>query len=236
MSRRAVLLLCALVAAAVGAAPAPQPRQTGPWLDGWDKPVDPLGDCRFDRRGDKLTITVPPASPGKDHGLHVARGALNAPRLLRDVEGDFTVQVRVGGRLVAAHREQSIVSPGLLLTDGKTYISFSRGKTSFSLGGEVHDFWLGWSVSTREQSGDISRANRGVPPEQVAFLRMERRGDTFLFKFSHDGQRWEAVGNPVRRKLPRSLKLGVVAVAWGEETFKPWFDQLKLTPPGGKTR
>jgi hypothetical protein len=51
MNRYAAMLLCAVVPAAVLAAPAPAPRTSGPWFDGWDKPVDPLGDCRFERKG-----------------------------------------------------------------------------------------------------------------------------------------------------------------------------------------
>jgi hypothetical protein len=96
MHRPAVLLLCvALAVATVVATPAPFPsrgRLSGPWLDGWHKPVDLQEDCRFDRRGDKLTITV----PGKGHEFAVAKGRLNAPRLQRDVEGDFVMEVRVG--------------------------------------------------------------------------------------------------------------------------------------------
>jgi hypothetical protein len=49
MSRLAALLLCALVTAGMTAAPAPFPK---PWITGWYKP---LGEGRFDRKGDKLT-------------------------------------------------------------------------------------------------------------------------------------------------------------------------------------
>ena len=63
MHRRAALLLsCALAAVVVTAAPAPVAR---PWFAGWGRPVDPAGDCQFDRQGDKLTIHV----PGGGHGL-----------------------------------------------------------------------------------------------------------------------------------------------------------------------
>src|SRR4051794_30997939 len=91
--RRNTLLLCVLVAAAVMAAPTPAPRPSGSWNTGWDKPNDPSGGCRFDRDGDKMTITV----KGKGHGLDQEKGKLNVPHLLRDAAGDFAVQVRVAG-------------------------------------------------------------------------------------------------------------------------------------------
>src|SRR4051794_6272305 len=90
MHRFAAFLFVGLFAAAVLAAPAPRPRPPTPWVTGWDKPVDPSGDCRFDRDGDRLTISV----PGKGHELNYER-PMTAPQLLRDVEGDFDVQVRV---------------------------------------------------------------------------------------------------------------------------------------------
>src|SRR5690242_14159504 len=87
MSRVCPLLMCVLVAGVALATPAPPER---PWVTGWDKPVDPKKDCRFERREERLTITV----PGEGHELSV-QGDLNAPRLLRDVEGDFAAEVRI---------------------------------------------------------------------------------------------------------------------------------------------
>ena len=112
MHRPAALLLCAL-AGGLAAAPAPISRpskETGPWFDGWDRPVDPLGDCKFARKGDRLTITV----PGKGHQLDIVQGGLNAPRLLREVEGDFLVQVRVRGD----YRPADLDKPGMLRQAG----------------------------------------------------------------------------------------------------------------------
>ena len=58
----------------------------------WDK-VDPDGDCKFTPQKDALAIAV----PAKDHELVPDRGRMDAPRLLRDVAGDFTAQVAVSG-------------------------------------------------------------------------------------------------------------------------------------------
>ena len=82
----ALLLTTSLLVCSITAAPAPEP-----WRAYWEKPVDPLGDCRFDKDWDKLTITV----PGIDHVWD--KKTSTAPCLLREVEGDFVVQVRVGG-------------------------------------------------------------------------------------------------------------------------------------------
>src|SRR5438309_1058286 len=59
-------------------------------IKGWGKVTDPDGDCTFKEDKGKLTITVPAGF----HGLHPKR-AMNAPRVLREVEGDFTATVKV---------------------------------------------------------------------------------------------------------------------------------------------
>jgi hypothetical protein len=74
-------LIGALLAAAVMAVSAPAPRVSGTWGRGWDKPV---GDGRYDRKGDKLIVTITPESD---------------THLLREARGDFAVEVRLGGNL-----------------------------------------------------------------------------------------------------------------------------------------
>src|SRR5207253_2814760 len=111
-----------------GAAPAPLPR---PWALGWDRPVDPLGDCRFERAGEVLTITV----PGERHGLEASGRYLNAPRLLRDVKGDFS-SVRVGGGLRPGGRNRCR-SAGLVVTDGRALVRLVRTGARLSGGEET---------------------------------------------------------------------------------------------------
>jgi hypothetical protein len=77
----ALLLTCAALAA-----PAPEP-----FVSGWGNPVDPDRDCKISRGGNALTIQM----PGSDHDYDPIRKRLNAPRLLRDMEGDFKIQIRV---------------------------------------------------------------------------------------------------------------------------------------------
>ena len=73
------------------AAPIPEDKSE---LKGWGQAIDPDKDCKFQAEKGGLTIVV----PGKDHDLGIERGVMNAPRVLRPVEGDFIVQVKVSGK------------------------------------------------------------------------------------------------------------------------------------------
>ncbi len=123
------LLLCSALAFAAD----PDPN---PFLSGWDKPVDPDKDCKFDKVKAGLTLTI----PGKDHDLGVERGRMNAPRLLRDVEGDFVVQVRVGGDFTPSNGSTTtervpFVGAGLVLMNGdNTYIRLERAALRYDSG------------------------------------------------------------------------------------------------------
>lgn len=71
---------------------------------GWGSVTNSDGDCTFKADKGKLTITV----PGNLHDLHPNRG-MNAPRVLQEVEGDFTATVKVTcaltpGKGVASYR------------------------------------------------------------------------------------------------------------------------------------
>ena len=116
------LVLCGVLAASY---PAPQDV---PFETGWDKPVDPDGDCRFLHDKGVLTIEL----PGRHHDLAAEADIVNAPRLLRDVEGDFTAQVRVDGyfrpTIVSTYNQAvPFLSGGLVLMNGdRTYARLER--------------------------------------------------------------------------------------------------------------
>jgi len=54
-------------------------------LKGWGEADDPDGDCKITLRDSEVTISV----PGTLHDLSAELGKINAPRILRDIEGDF---------------------------------------------------------------------------------------------------------------------------------------------------
>jgi hypothetical protein len=238
MHRLAARLLCAFVAGSVLAegvavgvagvlvgapAPFPRPGPPGPWFDGWERP---LGDGHFERRGDRLTITV----PGKSHELDVVEGRLNAPRLLRDVEGDFAVQVRVGGNF-----RDGQGAAGLILLGGGKGVSLALGARR-RYGKPQPYCWTHFF----DRSSNVATTFDGHVqlPGETAWLRLERRGHTFITQGDlldgHGWMTWEETEGGVR--LPKKVKVGVFAEATASGTYKAVFDQFRLTPLTGPAR
>jgi hypothetical protein len=215
----ATVLVCTAVAAPI--------KQVGPFEKGWDKPVDPDGDCKFVR--DKGTLTI--ELPGKHHDLAFERGRVNAPRLLRDVEGDFVAQVRVSGISrpstdSTSPETRSVVSAGLLaLADDRTFISLERG-TQWE--GEVCTYeFLRQARVERESDRLEVCAYRGTPPDNEGrvYLRMERRGNKVTASVSPDGKKWKEI-EALDVKLSAKVKIGVAAVSSSKDPFKPTFDEF----------
>jgi hypothetical protein len=231
MHRRAALLLCALLTAAAVAAPAPFPRtsrKAGPWFDGWDSPVNPKGDCRFNRQGGKLLLSV----PGKGHRLDVATNRIDAPRLLREVEEDFVAQVRVGG-VLRPQQSKGSHSAGLFLPLGRGFVTLNRVAVR-SDDEEKSFYFIGMSYPTVASSSSLRCPAFYPADDKPAYLRLERRKDWLRLLVSQDGKRWQRLKDFsfLGYRVPRKLKIGVVAATTADEPFTPWFDEFKLTPLG----
>ena len=89
MKRAPFLILAFALPIVALAAPAPKDQ-----LAHWGKPFDPAKDCKFEVKDGKLKITVP---GGKEpHDLSAELNApMEAPRVLKEIEGDFQMEVNV---------------------------------------------------------------------------------------------------------------------------------------------
>jgi hypothetical protein len=243
MHRYAVLLLCFVLVAVAGgllAAPAPFPRsgRGSPWYDGWDKPVDPVGDCRFQRTRDKLTLIVPPAQHGP-HPRHC--------RLLRDVEGDFTMRVRLGGA-VRQCEPSGYNWAGFFVTGRQCSRPTDRWCFLVGVAGpRLQDAYhasdgLGQLLPIPPhpwvQSGPPGAqvfSEEGLPAGGEVYLQLQRRGDRILAAWSRDSEGPMQDVASLARAMPRWLKVGVYAQAGLERTHAV-FDEFKLTRLGGMAR
>jgi hypothetical protein len=81
-----LLLAVLLLTCAALAVPAPKPS-----LKEWGDPINPDHDCKIRLDGGVLSIEM----PGTDHDYDPYRKRFNAPRILREIEGEFDLQVRI---------------------------------------------------------------------------------------------------------------------------------------------
>jgi regulation of enolase protein 1 (concanavalin A-like superfamily) len=239
MSRFFAVVFWFTAAVAALAAPAPFPRSSGPWFDGWDKPIDPLGDSVFNRSRGQLTIT----SRGKGQALPKGNWEQRAPCLLRDVTGDFQVQVRIARLVIANHahrRARWIYGAGLLLTDSKQFVFATRDEKETRIwAGRAGAPTKNWSMISVGPPRIYNDDGSWTPVrDDPAWLRLERRGNQLIMRASSDGEKWETSGQMFEScQLSPKLKVGVFALATDDDlekvaqgTFKAVFDQFKLTP------
>src|SRR5205085_1216703 len=105
-----------------GGGDGPGGTVTAPTGPNWGQPMNPDGDCTITPQGETLTISVPATL----HALPDVMGKNNAPRVLQEVDGDFSVQVKVCGT-IHPQGGPSLQAAGLLLwSDEGNYVRLVR--------------------------------------------------------------------------------------------------------------
>jgi len=212
-------LLCWIAVPALAtslAALAPPDDKPGAAVGAWGQAVDPKGDCKIALDGEKLTIEV----PGSLHDLSVEAGDVNAPRVLRPIEGDFIAQVKVAGAVVHnGNRTSDTYLPyhgaGLVIwVDGQTYLRLERAVTLRGNGEFIH-----YANFELRKDGQRAEGHEIEIPNEDTYLRIERRGDRVYGLASSDGVAWTSVA-PIAVELPKDVKLGVAAVNTSTDPFK----------------
>jgi regulation of enolase protein 1 (concanavalin A-like superfamily) len=228
MHRVGAASLCALIAVTALGAPAPWPK---PWVDGWEKPVNPRRDCRFDRKGDKLIISL----PGGDRELNLPDDKSTVPQLQRNVRGSFVMQVRIGGFFQPA--PDNCRRAGFVLTDGVHCLTAGRvalGKALIAEGGYTDARPPTLFVGRAYTRGWRNRLLESPQIKWPAYLRLERRENTLRIAVSQDSKEWQQI---LERSfsLRNSVKVGVMAETTGPGAFKVEFSEFKLIRFGTRT-
>ena len=216
---RLVGLLCAVVAFSVTAAPAPvyKPRPTKLWFDGWNKPIAGAGNGHFARDSKTLTITVPDINPG-DPAL-----------LLREVEGDFVLEVRVNGRFHTANAFGERKA-GIVVQFGGTRVRMDR-VTENKFGTVSGGFSSEWRGTGRD--GGQGNAYVFQDASNIAYFRATRKGNKLILEAKEDKGEWATRNdNCPALTLPKKIEVGVSAEATAAGPFAVEFDQFRLTKQG----
>ncbi|MGH7173767.1 MAG: hypothetical protein ACRELG_26085 [Gemmataceae bacterium] len=246
MFRLSCFVFLSLIACAVLAAPAPK--------DGWDRPIDPDNDCKFVIKDGTVTIEL----SGGDHDLAPKRKRFNAPRLLREVEGDFVMQVRVCALFRPSAKSsvdgvESRVAAGLVLIPvEKNYIRLEYQGRRLK-GEQLNDFAIrmrGGQLGMHAELGFIpgnppppgvkrNPPKKKPPPanEEKVYLRFARQGNNIRKTVSLNGKKWEPTFTwETKGGLPNKFKVGLAAYSTSTEPFKVRFDKFKLVQGQQKSK
>jgi regulation of enolase protein 1 (concanavalin A-like superfamily) len=185
----------------------PRPEATGKPLGDWGIAIDPDGDCKIDDKGDVLEVSI----PNTHHDLNADQNKMNAPRVMREVTGDFTMTVRVLGEFkppVKSTNPKAIAYIGggiVVWQDSDNYIFL--GRAGINRNGKNGEFA---AFEEREFSTRGAVNNRGIDAGGV-YLRVERRNNRVLGYTSKDGKNWSRL-DPMETSYPATIKVGLYAI------------------------
>jgi regulation of enolase protein 1 (concanavalin A-like superfamily) len=198
---------------------------------GWGTIIDSLGDCTVKEEKGKLTIEI----PGGTHDLNAILGGMTAPRVLKEVEGDFTAQVKISGEFKPGEKSaKAETTPfngaGLLLwQDEKNYLRLERNIFWAAQVGKyaclppLVEYYEGGQYQGTNPEGTLDEFFKG----KSTWLKLERRGSKVIASFSHDGKEWE-VAKEIDAKFPKKVQIGVAAVNTSAMPFTVEFEQFKV--------
>jgi regulation of enolase protein 1 (concanavalin A-like superfamily) len=188
----------------------------------WGKLIDPDKDCKLTAAGNTLTITVP--KTWHDLTYQGDDTKRNAPRVLRPVNGDFKLQVKVEKFPLpkpdtSSNGKANFVSAGLLIwQDDKNFIRIERGSA-----GEAPFVWV-----EVFQDGQSAETKAHPLEDKDAWLRVTRSKDRLTVETSEDGKEWTEV-HSTDVKLPAAIKAGALAINTTTKEFAPKLVDLTLT-------
>jgi regulation of enolase protein 1 (concanavalin A-like superfamily) len=193
--------------------------------------IDPKRDCQARREGNAFEIIIPP-------GPHVTfpDGKTNdSPRALTEVNGDFTIQVKIGKDIRPGTdplKSFPFVFQGagiLLWQDPQNYVRFERAVLVSSDMGSVHHLLVENCTDGRPGKG-AQLPVRDAP----LVVRLERRGNALNCTYSSDGKSWLPVKKFVV-PLASRVNVGISASNASPREFRARFEDLSLNRGSGKS-
>lgn len=189
----------------------------------WGRRFDPDGDCTFNVQGGALTIEVP-ATP---HDLSIELGRTNAPRMLQEVIGDFSIEVKVCGVLRppaggSVPGRLAYQAGGILLwVDERNYVRLERA--ALNRNGDLSTY-----VAYEARVDGLPRPSRSLNlSDQDVYLRLERRGKQLrAFVRGEDGP-WRPQQD-INLELPAKVQIGVAVVNAAQQQLQVRFEGLRI--------
>ncbi|HZY86118.1 MAG TPA: DUF1349 domain-containing protein, partial [Gemmataceae bacterium] len=204
----------------------PEPEPKGTELPGWGLAIDPDKDCKITPAPKSITFDV----PGAMHDC-APISKFNAPRVVREVDGDFVLTVKVSGdfqpgpRSTHPQRVPYIAAGILIWSDSDNFIRLERA--ALRRGPRVVPH-----VAFLEQEGGYGGAvHNELFREGACSLRLERRGSRIHGAISADGKTWKQL-KPIDTVWPSKLKVGLVAISTSSDPLAVKFEEFELKAKG----
>ncbi len=186
---------------------------------------DPGKGAEFRNTGDTLRVSVP-LGP---HLLAHAKGVVNAPRVWREIRGNFTVTVKVlfpiRSPTPVKHTDaiESRAGGGLVVwLDDKNFLTLTRDERESD--GAPGEYFRSECCN----KGSIRGSADYSAPQQSGFVRVERWEKGLICSYSLDGKKWKPLGS-YSAEWGETLKVGVVAENGFKAPFDIAFDEYKVT-------
>jgi regulation of enolase protein 1 (concanavalin A-like superfamily) len=195
----------------------------GKELEGWGTLIDPDGDCDVQVEGKALVMNV----PGTLHDLNADIDKYNAPRILREVEGDFQMTVKVVGEFkpgAGSNRRGGLPFNGgglFVWRDSDNFIRLERGAVMRN--GKVGVF----SIFEEREGGSSGAQHNGPLAPGTTHLKLERRGGRIYGFTSKDGKRWVPL-KPIDTVWGPELKIGLDAINSSDAPFTVRFENFSV--------
>ena len=189
----------------------------------WGLAIDPDKDCELVGEVKRLRIKV----PGTRHDLVGNAGKMNAPRVMREVEGDFVITTKVVGDFRPGGKSTNpkgipFNGAGIVIwSDVDNFIRLERAAVA-----------RGAKISTYVNFEEFEGGTRGATHNEVmkggdCWLRMERKGSRLQGSISFDGATWKQL-QPIQAVWPPALKIGVTAINSSSFPFEVIFEEFEL--------
>ena len=196
----------------------------------WGEVIDPLGKCRLSEANGRLTVHVP-------EGLYdlnpLPNFNMNAPRVMREVEGDFDARVTVHPfphpkMEMGLRREAAYTGAGLVVwQDGTRLLRFFRAGMGHNRAGApyAHAEWF---------TPVIHDQKLAYVPDIPLHLRIRREGGELHLTYSTDGRTWLAPVGPITDiPLGARVRVGVTAVNALKRDFTVRMEGFEIKGPPG---
>jgi regulation of enolase protein 1 (concanavalin A-like superfamily) len=226
------LLVALLVPVVALAAPVPKAAGGKKLSETFGEQVNPDSTCKYEPAGkDGLRIVVPTTHPIEevDHGKTVR------PHMIRKVEGDFVLTVRIqhtykpeAGKAEAA-KQKTMVAAGI------GFIDADDARNTFSvchMNTKSGDKWTTSQLMQIMHRGGGSGSGSGGQPAagKPAYLRVTRKGEEVKSEFSGDGKKWQNFSTMKMNTLGPAVNIGPVACQSTDAEYSAEFTEYDIKP------